>query len=618
MSYLATLATINKTALFLSGIVVVGLLLAMAFFLIERAGKLQVDAIALLAKAKFFLAIWLLTSTFHIVITLATILDVNISKALELSTLKSFIWQIELGRYLFAQVILIALLLIGARFIRTVLAATVALLCALLALVIPVFQSHSAASGSHQLAIGSLVVHVAALSLWVGGIFAFLFIKGAAQQIALPRFSKMALWAAIAVVITGAANAWVRLNFQSAWSSSYARLVVIKLLLTVALIFLGFLNRRKLNAKGITGWSLISRLIVLEAGIMGAIIFVGSWLSQVEPPVRSEVDQSFAISIVGFATPPAPTLARVLLAYQPDALILGILILFVALYVKAVVVLSRRGDKWPIGRTISFAFGIAAVDFATSGGLGVYAMFSFQYHMIAHMVLGMIAPIFFVLSAPITLALRTLPQGRAPEEDGVRSMLIAFLHSRYSVILTNPLSALALFDGSLFALYFTDLFGNLMQSHAGHLLMNIHFLLVGFLFFHVIIGIDPNPKRIPYIVRIVLLFAAMSIHAFFSIALISATSLIDQGYYASLRTPWLTDLLADQSAGGSIGWAMGEIPIILALAATFIQWVRADKRETKRIDRNEARLAAMGEPDELAQYNNYLAQLQRQILKEEK
>ena len=56
---------------------------------------------------------------------------------------------------------------------------------------------------------------------------------------------------------------------------------------------------------------------------------------------------------------------------------------------------------------------------------------------------------------------------------------------------------------------------------------------------------------------------------------------------------------------------MGEIPIILALIATFILWMRDDKRESKRIDRNEARLAAQGEPDELAQYNNYLSKLQQ-------
>ncbi len=616
MNYLATLATINKTALFLSGISVVGLLLAMAFFVIEREGKLQSEAQALRNKAQIFTAVWLTSSLLQVFFTLSTILDVNFSQALEISTLTSFIFQIELGRFLFAQSVLIALLLLLLPIFKSALAATTGLFLALFALILPVFQSHSAANGSHQLAIGSLAVHVIALSLWVGGILSLLLISSSAQQIALPRFSAMALWAAIAVVVSGATNAWVRLNFQSAWSSSYARIVILKIILTALLILLGYRNRQELQKAGATGWRLISRLLAVEAVIMAGVVFLGSWLSQLAPPEQEGVEFSPATSIVGFATPAAPTLSRILLAYQPDALILGILIFFVALYVKAVVVLSRRGDKWPVGRTISFACGVAAVDFATSGGLGVYAMFSFQYHMIAHMVLSMIAPIFFVLSAPITLALRTLPQGRTSEEGGVRSILISFLHSRYSMILTNPLTALALFDGSLFALYFTDLFGNLMQSHAGHLFMNIHFLLVGFLFFHIIIGIDPNPKKIPHIVRIVMLFAAMSIHAFFSIALISATTLIDNGYYASLRTPWLTDLLADQNLAGSVGWAMGEIPIILALVATFIQWMRADKRETKRIDRNEARLAAMGEPDELAQYNNYLAQLQRRTEKE--
>ena len=209
------------------------------------------------------------------------------------------------------------------------------------------------------------------------------------------------------------------------------------------------------------------------------------------------------------------------------------LITAVALYVKGVLVLTRRGDKWPVGRTISFALGVSAIDFATSGGLGLYAHFSFSYHMIAHMILGMIAPIGIVLGAPITLALRTLPQGRNKNERGVRGTLLTALHSKLAIFYTNPIVALAFFDGSLFALYFTGLFGSMMQSHAGHLFMNLHFILVGILFFHVIIGIDPNPRRIPHLVRIVVVFAAMSIHAFFSVALMSSTTLIDKGYFAS-------------------------------------------------------------------------------------
>ena len=615
---MSELATFNKSISFIAAFAVVGALLAMAFLLVENQGKLQEGALKVRKRATAFAGIWLVASVLHIFLTLANILGTSFADALERNTVRSFLTQVDLGQYLGVQTLLIAVIALAIRFIRSVLAAAILLLFSLITLVIPVFQSHSASSGSHQLAIGSLVVHVVALSLWVGGIFAIVALPDSDRKFALPRFSQMALWTAIAVVVSGIANAWARLNFMDAWSSGYARIVVLKAALTFVLLFLGYRNRRGLAQGSSTGIKLLGRFVVVEALIMTTLLFLGSWLAQTEPPTRGDLSISPALSIVGFATPAEPTLARILLLYQPDALIMGILILLVALYIKGVVVLTKRGDKWPVGRTISFALAISAIDFATSGGLGVYALFSFEYHMIAHMVIGMIAPIGLVLSAPVTLALRTLPIGRTPEERGVRGMLIALLHSRYAVILTNPISALALFDGSLFVLYFTDLFGNLMQSHAGHLFMNIHFLLAGFLFFHVIIGIDPNPKKIPYIVRIVVLFAAMSIHAFFSIALISASTLLDGGYYASLQTPWLTDLLADQNAGGSIGWAMGEIPIILALVATFIQWMRDDKRETKRIDRNEARMAAMGEPDELAQYNNYLSQLQRRTQKEEK
>ncbi len=121
-------------------------------------------------------------------------------------------------------------------------------------------------------------------------------------------------------------------------------------------------------------------------------------------------------------------------------------------------------------------------------------------------------------------------------------------------------------------------------------------------------------NKIPHLVKIIIIFAAMSIHAFFSISVMSATTLLDNGFFALLERPWATDLLADQKLGGSIGWAMGEIPILLALLATFMQWQRADKNEANRIDRAADRAAAMGEDDELAQYNRYLAQLNRRDL----
>ena len=604
----------NQGAFYLLAFTTIGTLLAASLLIVNNGGALTASAIAVKKKSSLLAMLWFLTSFFAVIFKVRDILN---GETLDSTTLNSYLTQTNLGKSMFFQMIGLAVVTVALPLIKRVIPLVILIGIALLSLIAPIFQSHAASNGSHSLAIGALVTHVVALSLWVGGLAGILFIPKAERITALYRFSVMALWAAIAVVFSGVATAWTRLNNASAWNTQYAYVVIAKVILTIALFAMGYANRKALASRDEMRLQELLRLISVEAMVMTAVVLMGSWLSQIQPPAGDTSNLTDAQLIVGMPTPPPPSLINILRLYNPDALMIALLITAVALYIKGVSVLKSRGDSWPVGRTIAFASGIALIDFATSGGLGVYALFSFEYHMMAHMLLGMIAPIGLVLGAPITLALRTLPQGRNSEERGVRQLALTALHSRYSVILNNPVTALALFDGSLFVLYFTDLFGNLMSNHAGHLLMNIHFILAGFLFFHVIIGIDPNPRKYPHIVRIVILFGAMSLHAFFSVALMSETTLIDGGYYGSLNTSWLPDLLLDQNRGGTIGWAMGEIPIILALIATFILWVRDDKRETVRIDRNEARLAAMGEPDELAQYNAYLDTLNKRNLKGE-
>ena len=607
---------LNQGAYYLLAFAAIGTLLSASIFIPNKDGALSDAALAVKKKASLLTLLWFITAFFVILFKVSEILGTSIFSSFDLQTLISYLTQTDLGKFMFIQIVIIAIVLTALPFIKRALPLLLFTLLAIVGLTSPVFQSHAAAGGSHSLAIGALVVHVVAISLWVGSLFGILVIPRELRITALYRFSALALWAAIAVSMSGVATAFTRLQDRSTWNSQYSYIVIAKIILTIALLAMGNANRKALQSRDEMKLKELLRLISVEAMVMSGVALLGSWLSRIQPPIGDISQLTIAEIKVGMATPPPPSLRNLLFEYNPDALMIAILIVVTALYIKGVIVLKKRGDSWPVGRTVAFAIGIALIDFATSGGLGVYALFSFEYHMIAHMLLGMIAPIGLVLGAPITLALRTLPQSRDGQERGVRTLALSVLHSRYSKVLTNPITALALFDGSLFVLYFTDLFGTLMQNHAGHILMNIHFILVGFLFFNVIIGIDPNPKRYPHILRIVILFGAMSLHAFFSIALMSQTSLIDGGYYESLRTPWITSALDDQNAGGSVGWAMGEIPMLLALVSTFILWMREDKRETVRIDRNEARLAAMGEPDELAQYNSYLNKLQERDAKD--
>ncbi len=602
------LSPLSKGLMQLTGVLSIGLLLTLGFLETDVRGA--VSNFRLAKKVKNVLLAWLITILIFILIQIAYLLEQPISSSFDLTVIRSYLTQTSVGKSYLVQLLGVSIVLLIP--LKKVLSTYISLIIALIAITAPIFQSHGTSSSHHGLAIGALVIHVIALSFWVGGLFGLTQLSKAQKLIALPRFSELALWSAITVVITGAATAWTRLDSISSWQSKYGAITILKIFLAFTLIGFGALHRRWIIKSDFPS---IFRLISGEIVIMFVTVFVGSWLSTVAPPTR-EVKSSQALLITGIQMPPAPTFSNILLAYDADGLMLGLLIIAVALYIKGVVILRKRGDTWPVGRTIAFALGISMVDFATSGGLGVYSHFAFSNHMMAHMFLGMIAPIGIVLGAPITLALRTLPQARNKDERGVRGSFIALLHSKPALVMTNPVVALAIFDGSLFTLYFTPLFGNLMQGHSGHFFMSTHFLLAGILFFQTIIGIDPAPRKVPHLVKIIIIFAAMSIHAFFSIAIMSATTLIDNGYFVLLERPWATDLLADQKLGGAIGWAMGEIPILLALIATFLQWLREDKKEAGRIDRAADRAAATGEDDDLAQYNRYLAQLNQRDISE--
>jgi cytochrome c oxidase assembly factor CtaG len=272
-----------------------------------------------------------------------------------------------------------------------------------------------------------------------------------------------------------------------------------------------------------------------------------------------------------------------------------------------VIRLRRRGDAWPVGRTVAWLLGCAALLFATSSGLGRYMPAMFSVHMGAHMLLSMLVPILLVLGAPMTLALRALPAAGRADPPGPREWLLAALHSRVSRVLTNPIVALALFVGGFYGLYFGGVFDATAGSHAAHVAMNLHFLLSGYLFYWVVIGIDPTPRPIPPLAKLGIMFASLPLHAFFGVVLMGSKDVLAGDFYRSLHLDWNADLLGDQRLGGGIAWSAGEVPLVLVLIALLIQWTRSDRRTAKRLDR----AADRDDDADLAAYNRMLAELAR-------
>lgn len=469
---------------------------------------------------------------------------------------------------------------------------------------------HSSSGGSHDLATNSLLIHLIAAALWAGGLLALLvhaLRRGGHADLAARRFSAVALWCFVAMALSGIVNALVRMRPGDLFDSGYGLLVIAK---TVALCTLGVFGWRQ-RRSGVAALQSVPevrgpliRLAMTEAVVFGLTFGIAVALGRTPPP-PPVFNPSFPAIEIGYDFAGPPTVARVLFDWRFDLIFGTAAIVMALVYLAAVIRLRRRGDAWPPGRMAAWLLGCLVLLFTTSSGLGRYMPAMFSMHMAAHMLLSMLTPVLLVLGAPVTLALRALPTAGKGEPPGPREWLLAALHSRVSRFFTNPIVATVLFVAGFYGLYFGGIFDAAVSTHAAHLAMNLHFLLTGYLFYWVVIGVDPTPRPLPPLGKVGMVFASLPLHAFFGVVLMSTNSVLGESFYKSLQLYWHTDLLGDQKLGGGIAWSAGEIPLVVVMIALLVQWTRSDRRTAKRLDR----AADRDDDADLAAYNRMLAEL---------
>jgi putative copper resistance protein D len=476
---------------------------------------------------------------------------------------------------------------------------------------------HSSAGGSHDLATNSLLIHLFAGSLWAGGLLALLTHVargGQRADLAARRFSTIALWCFGAMALSGVVNALVRIRPSDLLSSEYGRLVVVKF---VALCLLGAAgwHQRRTGVAALqedpTSRTHLVRLAVIEAVLFGLTFGVAVGLGRTRPPPPLFIGiPSTAVVKIGYDFDGPLTPLRLLFDWRFDLIFGSAAIVFAALYLAGVRRLRRRGDAWPKGRTVSWLLGCATLLFVSSSGMGRYMPAMFSMHMAAHMTMSMLVPVLLVLGGPVGLALRALPAAGRGDPPGMREWLLAALHSRISRFLTNPIVATVLFVAGFYGLYLGGLFDVAVGSHVGHVAMNVHFLVSGYLFYWVVIGVDPTPRPIPPLAKVAVVFASLPLHAFFAIVLMGTETVLGENFYRSLHLSWHTDLMGDQRLGGGMAWAAGELPLVVVMIALLVQWTRSDERTARRLDR----AADRDDDAELAAYNAMLAGLAGQDL----
>lgn len=526
--------------------------------------------------------------------------------------LSSFITSVSLGQAWLGVTLIAAAVTVLCFAVRNHTALIFVTILAMAAVVPMAQQGHSAEAAGHDAAVTSFGLHVLFAAIWLGGLVTIIVLRGvfAGDRLVavMERYSSIALIAFIVVAASGYVNAELRIGNLAQLATPYGILVLVKVAVLVVLGLFGVSQRRiligRLKAGGKRGtfwW-----IVTAELAFMGIASGVAAALARTVTPVPQTraATPTPAEILTGEKLPPELTWGRLFTSWNFDLLWVLACAFALFFYLAGVWRLRKRGDAWPIYRTVLWVLGIALLFYITNGGVNVYEKYLFSAHMSAHMVLTMAVPLLLVPGAPVTLAARAIRK-RNDGSRGGREWILLAVHSRFAGVISNPIVAAILFAGSLWAFYYTPIFRWATTDHIGHEWMVVHFLITGYLFVQSLIGIDPVKFRLPYPFRLLLLLLTMAFHAFFGLSIMQMHGLLLADWFGAMGRTWGDPPLVDQQTGGGIAWSIGEIPTVILAIVVAIQWSRSDERETRRRDRNADRTNEA----ELRAYNDQLARL---------
>lgn len=457
---------------------------------------------------------------------------------------------------------------------------------AVFALLPPLVTAHGSSDTGHDLAISAILLHVPAAVLWLGVLIALLGHarrQGTVGFALADRYARLATGCLLVLVASGLVLAGVLVSPDELIGSGYGAALLVKAVVVAVLGLGGVLLRRRalraLHGESAGGNALL-RLVTAELFVLLGVLGISVGLTHLPVPDFLGRVLGTQETLLGYRLTGPPTPLRLLTDWRIEVLFGPLAVLLAAGYLLGVRRLGRHGRPWPPGRTVSWLAGCVVLALATSSGIGRYGAAMFSMHMAGHMLISMLVPVLLALGAPLTLLVAAArPAGAGlpatPEWLGV------LCDSRLMRVLTHPAVALALFAGSPFALYFTGLFDALVRFHWGHLAIDAWFLVVGYLFAWLVVGVDPAPRPLPNLARLGLLLAAMPADIVFGAMVISTNRVLGNGLaaanmYQALALPWVPDLLADQRLGGILALVLGELVLFAMMAVLLARWTRLD------------------------------------------
>ena len=419
------------------------------------------------------------------------------------------------------------------------LARTVAVLASVVAFT-AAMTGHAAGDETHEIATSTMLVHLLAVGIWLGGLAVLQVLPGRGRDDVrvLRGYSHLALICWIALALSGVLALAVRMNTPAEiLTSAYVQIGLGKAVLLLLLGLLGALQRRQLatglgeGAEGRRALDTYRRLALLELALMGLAVALAAAMSSSPPPAEAGTPPAgTAGTLTGYPLPPAPDLLTVATQWRPDPFGMALACVLILIWWRP------SAPARPRARTVMLVLGAVVLVLLTSGPLNVYSKVLLSAHVLQHVLLLLPAGVLLGCAATVPSWLRIQLSGRWPLAALAAAAGPALLGAVYAI---PPALRLAL------------------DSHAAHLALQMLALAAGALI-ALAARLAPAPRRVVVVAAPLLLGLAGGV------ALRVTDVLLAASWFGATGRTWRADALADQRDAGTL------VLIVVALAALLL------------------------------------------------
>ena len=322
------------------------------------------------------------------------------------------------------------------------------------------------------------------------------------------------------------------------------------------------------------------------------------------------------------AMPPRLTFGRLFTEWSLHPWSASILAALAIGYLVGVWAARRHGEPVRARYVVSWLAGVGVLVVATQGSPAVYDDALFWMHMVAHLMLIMVAPVLLVAARPLDLIIAATP----PAQQGHAR---AVMSGRVVSALTHPSVGLALYAALIVGTHLTGFMNTMMMHPWLHGAEVAMYVVAGVLFMLPLLGSQPIRWQLAAPLQMAILVIAMPVDTFTGVVLGQAAR-YPWPMMAAVHPAWAPSTLTDLHLGGAVMWIGGDAIMAVLLVLAGLRWARRASEgdgselggwlEAARLNYQRDLVSARTNPadagfteadgdDALAAYNAYLARL---------